>query len=328
MAKFGNYEMIGQMTNQNSGYSVWGFGRKMGREYFIKEFLSPKFPVNDNVSAPEQIARKIKRCRRFERQKVNLYRVVNEYSDGNAVRVDEFFRVDNKYYIAMPKVYAESLKLEEISALPQKEIRRLCTVIAHSMASLHRGGLVHADLKPTNILFTGTRSGKLTAKIIDFDSSFLESEPPEPGDEIVGDQKYFSPEHCMFAWEMEIPLTCKMDVFALGVLFHQYFTGELPGYDREQNVGPGEAVAKGMPITVSSELPEDLAALLSSMLQLDPALRPGADEVARILQAKPEPVPVNPIDWLNETGTGWNMSHRPEGSASESANPFFTPGDL
>lgn len=313
----GNYEMIGQMTNQNSGYSVWGFGRKFGNPYFIKEFLSPKYPDQDFASSPEQIQRKIQRCKRFEQQKMALYRVVNERSDGNAVRIQEFFRVGSKYYIATQRIWSEDVSIQQIAAMPQQEIRRICGIIAHSIGELHKGGLIHADLKPSNILFTATRSGVRTAKIIDFDSSFLESDPPQPGDDIVGDQNYFSPEACMFLWEMEIPLTCKMDIFALGVLFHQYFTGELPDYDRENNSCPGEAVAKGMELTLSESLPEDIRELLGQMLHRDPWMRPEAVQIAGILTQLKEQE-IRPTSFAPDKVEKSTLSD----------NPFFTPGDL
>ncbi len=306
--KIGQYEIIGQMTNQNSGFSVWGFGKRKGTEYFIKEFLSPKYPDNDPHSSPERLERRKKECSRFERQKAALYRAVNDGSDGNAVRVDHFFRDKNSYYIATAKVKADTLDVEQICQLPEQEIRRLCAIIAHTMAGLHREGLVHADLKPTNILFTKTPDGHQTAKIIDFDSSFLESDPPQPGDDIVGDAVYFSPEACIsIMWEEEIPLTCKMDIFALGVLFHQYFTGELPDFDRENNGSAGEAVAKGMPLGLSNKLPEDVKDLLWKMLSHDPEIRPTAEEVFLAFCAYEPPAPKKP-DWehMDWNTRGWD----------------------
>ena len=78
MTKLGSYELIGKMTNHNSGYSVWGFGKKHGAEFFIKEFLSPKYPANDTASTPQQLEKRRKRCEQFAFSKTNLYRVVNQ----------------------------------------------------------------------------------------------------------------------------------------------------------------------------------------------------------------------------------------------------------
>lgn len=284
----GDYRLTTQLTSQNSGFSVWGYGIKQGKEYFIKQFLSPKYPENDNISSPQRLQKRLKLCEDFEYSKRRLYQTLNRCSDGNALRVHEFFRVGPNYYISTQKITAPSWDIERIAALRDVDKRRICATIAHAVASFHEGGLVHADLKHTNILFSHGASGIMTAKVIDFDSSFLETSPPLPGEEIIGDQVYFSPEACLHIWGEEVPLTCKMDVFALGVLFHQYFTGKLPEFDRENFCYPGEAVANGELLTLAPELPAPLAQLLGSMLSPDPQDRPAAAEVFEALYNGPD----------------------------------------
>ena len=101
-----------------------------------------------------------------------------------------------------------------------------------------------------------------------------------------------------------------MDIFALGILFHQYFTGELPGFDREVNSYPGEAVANGATLQVSSMLPSDLQALFSRMLDPDPDRRPSAEEVFYALCG------------IREVSKTEPAAPRPGGS------PFYRPGKL
>lgn len=323
MEKLGNYELAGSLTNQNAGYSVWGFGKKNGKDYFIKQFVEQKYPANDTVSSPERLAKKIKACERFEQRKRALYRMLNENSDGNAVRVEEFFRIESKYYISMRKIESLHWDYTDVTKLPSGEIRRLCAIIAHGVASLHKGRMIHADLKPDNILFMKTDSGYTTAKIIDFDSGFLETDPPGPGETIVGDFHYFSPEACRSIWGEEVELTCKMDIFALGVLFHQYFTGELPGFNTEESTYSGEAAAKGEVLVVSSKLPNDIRELLTKMLNKDPEKRPTAMDVFNSLRG---------ILVANGSGSSGNENTVTKGPIIEvsttSSNPFFRPGDL
>lgn len=327
MERVGNYELKGQMSNKDSGYSLWCFCDRDGQEYFIKEFLSPKYPYEDTVSSPARIQKKIKRCEEFETQKRHLYHVLNRYSDGNSVRVRDFFRVGNKYYVVTPKVDAKKLPVSAIVGMPEVEKRRLCAIIAHSVACFHRGGLIHADLKPTNILFTQTASGNYTAKIIDFDSSFLESEAPGVGEEIVGDQVYFSPEACMMVCGIEAPLTCKMDVFALGILFHQYFTGTLPGFDTGVAAYTGEAVAKGCELKLSPDLPKDVRLLLSRMLDPDPKRRPDAVKVFLALRPKPEEEKKSDTDSTVSDKSG-PIRKTSSGTGKEMDKWFSAPSDL
>lgn len=324
MEQLGGYLITTSFTNQNAGYSVWGFAKKNGKDYFIKEFVERKYPANDTVSSPERLQKKIRECQAFERTKKMIYQTLNLSSDGNAVRVEEFFRIESKYYIAMKKIEAIHLGISDIAMLPQEEIKRLCAIIAHSIAYLHKGRLIHADLKPDNILFTKSATGKLTAKIIDFDSGFLETDPPKPGEMIVGDFHYFSPEACQTIWGGSAELSCKMDVFALGVLFHQYFTGNLPGYNVNESSYAGEAVAKGEKLIVSSSLSEDIATLLTAMLDGDPHKRPSAEEVFNILHGTESPICVDPPYFPPEE------EYTPPVFAPSTTgkDPFFRPGNL
>lgn len=322
MEMLGTYELTGHLTSENSGFSLWGFGRRDGRDFFIKQFLSPKYPVNDTMSSPERIARLQRKCEKFERQKRALYEQLNAHSDGNAVRIEEFFRIDTKYYISMRKIESINWQVEDIVALPEAERRFLCAVIAHAVHGLHKARIVHADLKHDNVLFMRTRAGNVTAKVIDFDSGFLETDPPGEGEEIIGDLVYFSPEACMTFMGRSTELTCKMDVFALGVLFHQYYTGQLPGFDNTKGGCAGEAVANGDTVVVSKNMPQDIHDLLVSMMEADPHKRPTALEAYAVLEKKtmeqlasePAPEPIRNAPIVAPTTTG--------------GNPFFTPGDL
>ena len=283
MEQLGEYTLYENLSSQNSGYSIWGFGYKNNKDYFIKQFLSPKYPADDYESSPQRLAKKKAQCIEFERKKISVYSALNSGSDGNAVHVTEFFRIDTKYYISMPKIEALPVTIGEIAAMPVCEKCRLCAIIAHAVYSLHLGGLIHADLKHENILFTQTRQELLTAKVIDFDSSFLESEPPGEDEDIVGDLVYFSPEAVYRILGEAKKLTCKMDVFSLGVLFHQYLTGELPSFDHDYADYPGEAAARGLIVEASEDIPAFLNSVFSRMLSVDPDVRPSAFEVYNTL---------------------------------------------
>ncbi|MBE6932905.1 MAG: hypothetical protein E7464_05965 [Ruminococcaceae bacterium] len=281
-----HYQMKEALTNRDAGYSMWGFGTWQGRDYFIKQFLSPKYPAGDQVSSPERIRKKQAECTRFEERQRRIYQAVNRCSDGNCVRIREFFRLDSKYYISMERIEALPWTAEAVASLTEWEKRRLCTIIAHSVAALHREGLVHADLKHENILFTRTKAGTVTAKIIDFDSVFFEAEPPGEGESVVGDWAYFPPEVWRRMDGEDLRLDTKIDVFALGVLFHRYFSGEFPGFDEEAYSSVGQALQYEGEVTISPRIPVDLQELIARMLSAAPEDRPDSEGVFRVLRRR------------------------------------------
>ena len=52
------YSIIGELSNQNAGFCQWGFCKKDGREYFIKEFKNPVYPTDNKELSPKAIERK------------------------------------------------------------------------------------------------------------------------------------------------------------------------------------------------------------------------------------------------------------------------------
>lgn len=278
MALLGRYKMTTPLTNKDAGSCQWCFAEWNGNTYFIKEFQEPKHPSTDTVSSPAKLARKQAECSAFEALKTRVYHTINSCSDGNAVRIADFFRVGGRYYMAMPRIRSRDLSVEDIAALPLKERCRLCTIIAHALASIHRGHFVHSDIKHTNILYCTTGDGCLTAKLIDFDAGFFEDQPPRHAEEVAGDQNYFSPEAWVVMSEGEAPLTRKLDIFALGVLFHQYFCGQFPEFDDEYSCA-GEAVACGDSLRLCAAIPSEIREFLSRMLSDDISERPDAKEV-------------------------------------------------
>lgn len=279
MEKIGRYQQITPLSNKNAGSSKWCFGKYNGKEYFIKEYLSPKYPQDDSVISPEKIQRKKNECFDFERKKIMAFHSISTYSDGNTVPVEEFFRVGSKYYIATTKVDSVDVTEEDIAAFDDKVKYRLCAIIAHSLIGIHTEKFVHGDIKHTNIMFTNSKSGYITAKLIDFDAGFFEQDQPVVAEQIAGDQVYYSPEVCNAIINNEISISCKSDIFSLGILFHQYFTGKLPLYNEEEFSCVGEAVVYNGQVELSDSLSDNCRELIISMLDIDPVKRPSAQEV-------------------------------------------------
>lgn len=319
------YKLLAPFDCKNAGFCRWTFGNRKGLTYFLKEFNDPVYPDETTLSGTLRQNR-IRECMEFENRKVRLYHRINGITDGNVVRVFELFRWDSHYYLATRKVEGENISLEEIARLPLEDRLLLCRAAAHALMQVHSGGIVHADIKPSNVIVQKTVTGKLTAKLIDFDASFLEEEPPEEEEELHFDQVYLAPEGWLFTNGEPVELTCKMDVFAMGLLMHQYLTGKLPRFSPEYSAAY-EAVLDGQELELDPEMPVKLRQLLERMLLCDPEERCSMEEVFRGLgiffgNVTEEPVMDDPEPPEPEENTEENPIKGP-------MSGFFVPvGDL
>ena len=175
------------------------------------------------------------------------------------------------------------ITLNDIAGMDLKSRLMICRVIAYNMSLIHMRGIVHADIKPDNILIKKTVTGMYTAKIIDFDNSFFEDTPPEP-DDLQGDTVYLAPEAYLYMLEEEKTLSTQLDVFALGILFCRYLTGSMPIFDHEEYAYLYAAILDDSKVTVKDNIPDNISALLLEMLSKNPKDRPTIQQVFKRLE--------------------------------------------
>ena len=284
MKLINGYRLLSELKADKSGFAKWGFATKDGREYFIKEFLSPIYPMDTSVLSESQIRSKREICARFDGEKRRFYSELNKCLNGNVVTVSDFFRFESRFYMVTEKITAVNLTPEHVSHFNLAQKILITKVILHSVAMLHRHKIVHADIKADNILFKETPLGVYTAKLIDFDSSFFETNPPSSDKDFQGDMVYFAPESFIYIAEETGSPNCKIDIFALGILFHQYFCGTLPLFDRSKYSYAFEAILDGGGVTVSPSIPKFVADIITKMLSKDPKDRPDAESCFNYLQ--------------------------------------------
>src|SRR3984957_3768778 len=101
---------------------------------------------------------------------------------------------------------------------------RLAIAIAGPLKQLHGRGLIHKDLKPTNILVNAAGEVRFTGFGI---ASRLSRERPalEPPETIAGTLAYMAPEQ---TGRMNRSIDSRSDLYALGVTFYEMLTGTLP----------------------------------------------------------------------------------------------------
>lgn len=286
------YTIIGELSNKNAGFCQWGFCKRDGREFFIKEFKDPVYPIDSKELSPKAIERKQRIGDAFFAAKKEFYDTLGKCRTGNNILVHDFFLSGSKYYIVTDRVYSSETEPSIIAALSREKKETFIRALLYSVARFHDVGIVHSDLKPDNILLKETVDGYYTPKIIDFDAGFLLSKGPV---EIQGDAVYFAPESFLKLRGQDISLSTKIDVFALGILIHQYWTGELPKIGKEYS-SVYEAVLDRSEVQLSNTIPTKLRDNISRMLSLDPDDRPSTDEVLSVFRAtEPTPSGTTPV---------------------------------
>ncbi len=282
MKEINGYLLNGELKTTNSGFSKWGFAEKGGKKVFIKELIDPVYPVDVGLLSPEVLARKRDICQQFEDRSRLLYHAINDCSDGNLIYIEDFFRCGSHYYLVMEKV--DAIGIDQVKRITEEDKLRVCKALVHCLSGLHKAGIVHADIKLDNILFRRLPSGKVTGKLTDFDSCFWEKQPPRPDEEIHGDLVYMAPETFMIMQTEEGTIGRAIDVFALGIVFHQIFTGRTPGFDTAQYDYPFEAALDGMELSVAEEMPSEWRRLICQMLKADPEVRISLDAAESVLK--------------------------------------------
>lgn len=291
------YRLVRDFSVVGAGLSKWTFAERGGREYFLKEFLSPTYPDDSAPGSEKTKARKRERCAVFEAQHRGMQTALAPLSayGGNLIVTLDFFRSGAKYYKVTEKVDAEDLGSGGVAALELRQQLVLMKSVAHSLKILHDLRIVHGDLKPSNILVKRTELG-YTSKLIDFDSSYIAGRPPA-ADQIVGTINYYSPELLGYIQEAGVAPTelgVASDVFALGLIYSEFLTGAVPPFDAPLYHEPAVAVRSGVVLRIPRDgvLPV-LADLVDRMLLADPGARPTIAEVhAALMGVRPADTPV------------------------------------
>jgi eukaryotic-like serine/threonine-protein kinase len=159
--------------------------------------------------------------------------------------------------------------------LPVAETARLGSALASAMDHMHRRGVVHRDVKPSNILIDEDGEPLLA----DFGIARLAGSHRITGsNQLVGTACYLAPEQLLNR-EVAAPI----DVYALGLVLLECLTGELvyPGDNQLEAALSRLDRRPGVP----AGLPGQLAALLTAMTDPEPANRPAAGACAQGLAA-------------------------------------------
>ncbi|MCA9283777.1 MAG: protein kinase [Phycisphaerales bacterium] len=180
-------------------------------------------------------------------------------------------------YFAME--FVDGLPLLEYARkheLGTRDRMRLLERVCDAVASAHRLGVVHRDLKPQNILVDATEQ----PKVLDFgiarctDSDIAVTTVHTDVGQLVGTLPYMSPEQV--AGDVS-RLDARCDVYALGAVAYELLTGELPLNVRELPIAEAARVIRDedpVPLSsISRVFRGDLETIVAKALEKEPSRR-------------------------------------------------------
>ena len=219
----GHYQVSAFLGKGGMGEVYRANDLKLGREVAIKVL-------------PQDFAENADRGARFQRE-AKLLASLNHPNICTIYDIDEH---KGHHFIVMELIEGQTLKQRMLQRrMKMDEILSLVLEVTDGLEAAHAKGMIHRDIKPTNIVITATGH----AKILDFGLAKLLRELPSEqaekraaelfietaGDHLTGfgmvfgTVAYMSPEQALGS-----ELDARTDLFSLGIVLYEMVTGRLP----------------------------------------------------------------------------------------------------
>ena len=209
-------------------------------------------------------------------------RSVAKMSHANIITVHDVGNDAATHYIVMEMVEGQDLKklIKTRGALPYEQAIDYAIQICAGLGFAHRSHLVHADVKPQNLLINSDGIVKVT----DFGiaQAYTDTMPPTRSEVVWGSPHYFAPEQAR--GEKPSPAS---DVYSIGIVMFEMFTGRLPYVGASQRELALAHIQSDVPQahTVNPKLPPELSRVIAKVMSKRPNDRyKHADQLGQILR--------------------------------------------
>lgn len=157
----------------------------------------------------------------FEKRFQREVQSAGKLNHPNIVTVYDVGRTEGVAYMAMEFLEGKELReiLDSGVVLPIEKVVHIATQVAEGLGFAHEHGIVHRDVKPSNVMVL--KNGLV--KITDFGIAQMSSATRTISGMVMGSPKYMSPEQVVGQ-----AVDGRSDIFSLGVMLYEMLTGKTP----------------------------------------------------------------------------------------------------
>ena len=254
-----HYRILEKLGEGGMGVVYKALDTKLGRPVALK-FLAPQL-----LSEAKEIERlKAEAC------------TASAINHPNICTIHDIDEADGRWFIVMEYLEGETLAqvLSREKVVPGDALRYAIQA-CEALSAAHKRGIIHGDVKPSNLFLTKERR----LKLLDFGLSKVWAFRIPEGDRteclqaaggISGTLKYMSPEQAR-GWETD----CRSDVFSFGVVFYEMLAGQRP-FEGDTAGAVLSAILTSEPLPISllcPELPKEFRQVVHKCLPKEPELR-------------------------------------------------------
>jgi hypothetical protein len=257
----GRYTVIEEIGRGGMGIVWLAEDRTIGRRVAIKELHLPAgVPADERAILEERVLREA--------------RTAGRLNDPGVVTVYDVLQEDGNTYIVMELIQAPTLTavVRERGALSQDAVARLAEQLLSALEAAHAAGVVHRDVKPSNIMVMPNGRVKLT----DFGIAQSTDDPRLTTSGIlVGSPTYIAPERIKGS-----EADAGSDLWALAAVLFYAVEGYSP-FERSSTAATMHAIVSEVPYLTRCQGP--LASVIMGLLNTVPEARLSAEQVRGLL---------------------------------------------
>ncbi len=271
--RFGKYHVLGKIAQGG-----------MAEVYKVKTIGIAGF---EKVQALKRILPNSARDGRFIRSFIDEARIAVELTHRNIVQVFDFGKADGELFLAMELIEGKDLRTAQQQAVARDALppipvaAYIVSEVAQGLDYAHRKtdgyggslGIVHCDVSPSNVML----SSDGYVKILDFGIARATFASALERRRLRGKPRYMAPEQTLGD-----PPTAAADVFALGIIAWELFTG-LPLYRGKDLKSILEAVRRTVPPRIdrlNPQVPAEIVDAVATALSREPDARGTAADLA------------------------------------------------